>query len=81
MPGPVYVPGATITSRPPPKPVVRPWVSVPDLAGAADAPVLPANVTEAWRGLWHALGSNLPYYVNHSRSSRKALRAMGRTHG
>lgn len=80
MPGPVYVPGAKLPlMHPPPKPVVKPWVTVPDLPNA-DVAVLPADVTAAWRGLWHALGQNLPWYINHSRTSRKALRAFGRAH-
>jgi hypothetical protein len=81
VPGPVYVPGATNTSRPPPpKPVTKPWISAPSLPNA-DAAAIPQDVTQAWRSLWHALGSNLPWYINHSRASRRTLRQLGRTHG
>jgi hypothetical protein len=81
VPGPVYVPGATNTSRPPPpKPVAKAWVTVPDLPNA-DAATLPPDVLSSWRGLWHSLGSNLPWYINHCRSSRRTLRALGKTHG
>jgi hypothetical protein len=81
VPGPVYVPGATNTSRqPPPKPVTKAWITVPDLPDA-DAATLPPDVIHSWRGFWHALGSNLPWYINHCRASRRTLRQLGRTHG
>ena len=80
MPGPVYVPGATITSRPPPKPITRPWIRVPNLPADTTTAGL-AEPLAAWRGLWHAVGFNLPFYINHSRASRRALRSFGATHG
>jgi len=78
-PGP-GIPGYTPGKAAPPKPVTRPWISVPSLATSAPGP-LPPDVLSAWRGLWHALGSNLPWYINHSRKSRRALRAFVKTHG
>jgi hypothetical protein len=81
VPGPVYVPGAKNTSGPPPpKPVVQPWVTVPTLPNA-NAATVPAEALHAWRGLWHAIGSNLPYYINNSRASRRSMNRTLRTHG
>jgi hypothetical protein len=81
VPGPVYVPGATNTSRqPPPKPVTKSQVYGPPAPDTEPA-TLPPDVLSSWRGLWHSLGSNLPWYINHCRSSRRTLRALGKTHG
>lgn len=81
MPGPVYVPGAKLPHfAPPPKPVVKPWITLPELP-AGPVVAIPADVTASWRGLWHALGSNLPFYINHSRANRRAMRRFMKTHG
>lgn len=81
MPGPVYVPGAKIQTRAaPPKPVAKPWLTVPPIAADATAP-LPPTVTHVFRAFWHALGTDLPFSINHSRASRRAMRAFLRTHG
>jgi hypothetical protein len=51
VPGPVYVPGATNTSRqPPPKPVTKLRITVPDLPTPTPA-TLPPDVLSSWRGL------------------------------
>jgi len=81
MPGPIYVPGAKNTSRPgPPKPETKPWVAFPKIT-TPTTPTVPPDVLHAWRGFWHALGSNLPWYINHSRATRRAMNHFLRTHG
>jgi hypothetical protein len=81
MPGPAYDPvrnpGAHKAA---PKPVVTPWVSLPKLTNVPLADIPPQPI-HAFNGLWHALGSNLPFYINQSRASRRSLRALGKTHG
>lgn len=81
------MPGVPITSGPgrtaraaPPKPVVTPWVSLPNLP-QPPLTTIPPEPLAAWRGLWHAIGSNLPFYVNQSRATRRALRSFMVTHG
>lgn len=64
----------------PPKPIIKPWVTLPALPNAA-AGIIPSQPLAVWRGFWHALGENLPYYINASRASRRALRAAGMRHG
>lgn len=81
MPGPIYVPGAKLPRiAPPPKPVAKPWITTPDLPNVPLV-AIPPEPLAAWRSLWHAIGSNLPWYVNHSRASRRAMNGMLRTHG
>jgi Lysozyme like domain len=77
QPSPNFAPAVR---KAPPKPTVRPWVTVPALTNVPVVDIPPGPV-QAWRGLWHELGSNLPFYINHSRASRRALRAAGRLHG
>lgn len=59
---------------------MRPWITVPDIHPSRPE-TLPADALRAWRGLWHELGHNLPWYINHSRATRRGLRAFGATHG
>ena len=81
MPGPIFVPGARNTSRPPPpKPVTRAQVQ-PVNQPEAPAYLVPPQVTGSWAAFWHALDSNLPWYINHCRASRRALRGMAKAHG
>jgi hypothetical protein len=81
MPGPAYDPKRNPGARKaPPKPVVKPWVTVPKVGQMTEAEAL-AQPLAAWRGLWHAVGSNLPFYINQSRASRRSLRAFGALHG
>jgi hypothetical protein len=42
---------------------------------------IPAEPLKAWRQLWHSLGSNLPWYINHSRATRRAMRRTMSTRG
>ena len=64
----------------PPKPIVKPWVKVPELSGATIT-LVEAQPIAAWNGLWHALGHNLPFYINQSRANRRGMRAMLNLHG
>jgi hypothetical protein len=67
-------------AKAPPKPTYGPKLTESATVSVADQPV-PADVMAAWRGLWHAIGSNLPWYVNHSRANRRAMRASLKAHG
>lgn len=81
MPGPGQgIPGFTPGRAAPPKPVTRPWVNVPKLAAGPLVPIPPEPIA-AWRSFWHELGSNLPWYINHSRASRRALNRYVRAGG
>lgn len=81
MPGPVYVPGAKNTSVPaPPKPVAKPTTS-PAATSTGPLVPIPAEPLAAWRSFWHELGANLPWYINHSRATRRGMRGFARTHG
>lgn len=81
MPGlPPGAVGARAQHTAPPKPVTTPWISLPKLPEQPLA-VIPPEPIAAWRSLWHALGSNLPFYINQSRANRHALNSFARTHG
>jgi hypothetical protein len=81
MPGPIYVPGARNTSvPPPPKPVTKPQTT-PAAPSSGPLARIPSEPIQAWRGLWHVRGSNLPWYINHSRKTRRAMSAFAKTHG
>lgn len=81
MPGPLYPSGRPSTGIvAPPKPVVKPWVRTPELPNVPLAGIPPEPLA-AWRGLWHAIGQNLPYYINRSRATRSAMRKLLSTHG
>jgi hypothetical protein len=88
MPGPSLLPPALVTipkyasafPKPPPKPVAK-QPTATDVYTVTQAPTLPHDVTQAWRLFWHELGSNLPWYINHCRASRKALRQAAVSHG
>jgi hypothetical protein len=57
----------------PPKPSASAWVTVPELP-TGPLVEIPAEPLKAWRQLWHAMGSSLPWYINHSRATRRAMR-------
>ena len=81
MPGPgPNIPGFRAGKAPPPKPVAKPQTH-PAPPSAGPLTPIPAEPLAAWRSLWHELGSNLPWYINHSRATRRELRALARTHG
>ncbi len=81
MPAAAQLPGAKGSPiLGPPKPAMRPWITVPDIHPSRPAGIT-ADTMQAWRGLWHELGHNLPWYINHSRKIRRGLRAFGSTHG
>ena len=81
MPGPgPHIPGFRAGHAPPPKPVAKPRTAPPPTKGGPLVPI-PAEPIAAWRAFWHELGSNLPWYINHSRASRRALNRFVRAGG
>ena len=36
--------------------------------------IMTTHTHNEWLGLWHAIGTNIPWYVNNSAATRKAMR-------